>query len=109
MIGRIVRTRSCKSDRQCLIDSFSTQSNSCFTNSCTNDYEKHVKHKSIENKFNIIFIFIFPVFFTFLCIPLCVFYYIYEFDFKIHALTIHILSIRNRHYEMKRRRINIDR
>jgi hypothetical protein len=66
-------------------------------------------HKSIQNNFNIIFIFLFPFFFTLLCIPLCVFYYIYEFDFKIHGLIIHILSICNRCYETKRKRINISR
>ncbi|CAF2400224.1 unnamed protein product [Rotaria sp. Silwood2] len=118
-IGRIVRTRSCKSDRQCLIGSYSTQTDYCFIKSCTtNNDRKHlniledniishtIDHKLIRNNLNIIFIFIFPFFFTLLCIPLCVYYYIYECDFKIHALTIYILSLCNRHCEAKKRRIN---
>ncbi|CAF1008969.1 unnamed protein product [Rotaria sordida] len=117
-IGRIVRRRSCKSDRQCLIDSFSIQSDYCFMKSCINNDRKYVNiienniksnsidHKLIHNNLNIIFIFIFPFFITLICIPLCIYYYIYECDFKIHALTIYILSICNRHCKMKNRRIN---
>lgn len=117
-IGRMIRKRSCKTNRQCLVDLFSIESTSCFMNFCLNNSEKHLKRvkdnisqQSIEKNFYIIFIFIFPLFFTILCLPLCLFYYIYEFDFKIHALLIYVLSQCNRIYEIKRRRrrINISR
>ncbi len=119
IIGRTVRIRSCKPNRQCLIGSLSSQSINCFANSCTINYRKKLNmiennimthspdYKSTKNNLNIIFIFLFPFLFTLLCIPLCVLYYIYELDFKIHALTIHILSKCQRHDETKGKRINI--
>ncbi len=114
IIGRIVRIRSCKSDRQCLIGSISTQSDYCFTNSCIIDDQKPLNtirittldYQSTENHFHLLFIFLFPLFFTLFCLPLCIFYYIYECDFKIHALILHLVSQCNRCSQMKRR-INI--
>ena len=111
-IGHIVRTRSCKPSRQCIISSVTTQWSYCFSRSCVNNYRKHlnvaekntithsIDYKLRYRNLNVAFIFLFPFFFTIICLPLCICYYIYEFDFKLHALTIHILSLCNRRCQM---------
>lgn len=118
IIGYAVRNRFCKPNRRCLTGSVSTQSNYCFLGPCTKYHgqnssvmpdpmiENTHEYKLINKDFQFIFIFIFPVFFISLCLPLCVFYYIYELDFKIHMITSQTLSMCNRHFDTKRRRIN---
>lgn len=111
ILGYMIRTRSCKSNHQCLIDLFSTQRTTCFNRSCfekpsneikTNMISHSISEQTIENHFYIRFIFIL------LCFPLCIFYYLYELDFKMYALIIYILSEYNKFYEIKSQRININ-
>lgn len=117
MIGRIIRTRSCKSYQQCLINSHSMESDYCFADACIDNYQKQFNRKSIinndhrfiHNQYHVIFLFMFPICFTLICLPLCIYYYVYEFDFKFHALTVHILSICNRYFARPTTNININR
>ena len=79
----MIRTRSCKPDRPCLSDSDSIEATKCYAKSCPN----------APSMANLIFIFLFPLLFTLVAVPLCVFYYFYEFDFKLHRVMIYLSSV----------------
>ena len=84
----------------------------CYAGSCVDEQFNLSK----ENHWRLIFIILFPLLFTLICLPLCLLYYIYEIDFKIHAWFMYGFSQCNQCCETtdgnnrrrrRRRRINI--
>lgn len=122
LLGHLIRKRFCKRDHHCSIDSDSIQTKDCYVGSCPNDYSNlsffsdWSTSQSQANQFKSIFIFFFPLVFTLICLPLCIIYYIYEMDFKIHACFMYGFGQWNRCCEIttngnrnrrRRGRINI--
>ena len=125
--GHSIRKRSCKTDNRCSIDSNLIETKDCYVNSCMNDHSNLSKknlfsdwpqYQSNDKYFKSFFIFLFPFLFTLICLPLCILYYIYEMDFKIHACFMYGFAQCNRCCETttsitrgnrnrRRRRINI--
>lgn len=81
----------------------------CYAGSC--------EHEHSNLSWRLIFIILFPLLFTLICLPLCLLYYIYEIDFKIHAWFMYGFSQcnqccettdgNNRRGRRRERRINI--
>jgi hypothetical protein len=116
LAGRRTRTRTCKSGHRCLLGAMTRQLNDCLSQPCSDESDQTLS--STENQtiaywdndsLVVILIVLFPVCFTLLCLPLCVLYYVYELDFKLHALTVRLCSLYSRGCQTTRGRINISR
>lgn len=86
----------------------------CFLQSCltSSTLKKHIilhanNHVPIDEYWIVLAILVFPCLLTFLCVPICVLYYVYEIDFKLHASTSQLYSLCQKYCEIKRRRINM--
>lgn len=108
IFGHVIRKRSCKFNRRCSMESNGIEMKDCQTGSCPDEH-------SNQNHERLIFIILFPLVFTLICLPLCLLYYIYEIDFKTHAWFMYGFSQCNQcckttssnNRRRGRRRINI--
>ena len=88
IVGRAVRIRSCHGHQDW---SGPQQVQSCSMKPCpeTTTTDEPISRRPSRPALAFL---CFPLLFTFVCLPVCIFYYMYEWDFRLHACIVLLSS-----------------